>query len=91
MRYLLWALLIYFLYRFLKSSLKKGQIGRRNQGSPKEAVTDLLMKDPVCQTYIPRESAYVAAIEGQEYYFCSEACRDRFIENKNKAKEGNGK
>ena len=37
-----------------------------------------MLQDPVCQAYVPRESAVTARIGGQTYYFCSKTCADTF-------------
>lgn len=39
---------------------------------------NLMVQDPVCRMYIPRESAVAASIGGQTYYFCSRDCADAF-------------
>jgi YHS domain-containing protein len=36
-----------------------------------------LVRDPVCNTYVPRSRALPATIEGRSEMFCSEACRDK--------------
>jgi hypothetical protein len=40
------------------------------------ASTAHLVKDPVCGTYIPQDTAFRA----RDQFFCSEACRRKFIE-----------
>jgi YHS domain-containing protein len=40
---------------------------------------DELVKDPVCQTYLPRSRALFRTIRGEPQYFCSEACLRRYI------------
>jgi YHS domain-containing protein len=34
-----------------------------------------LVRDPVCQTYIPRDGAVTAIVGGETRFYCSEACR----------------
>jgi len=36
-----------------------------------------LVRDRVCNTFVPRSRALRAVIEGQERHFCSSACRDK--------------
>ena len=36
-----------------------------------------LVRDPVCSTYVPRDSAIAARIGGETRYYCSTACRDK--------------
>jgi uncharacterized protein len=40
-------------------------------------VTGALVRDPICGTFIPRETATVASLGGETRYYCSEACRDK--------------
>jgi YHS domain-containing protein len=39
---------------------------------------DVLVQDPVCQTFIPRKEALKAEKDGKAYFFCSEGCLKRF-------------
>ncbi len=39
---------------------------------------DVLVQDPVCQTFIPRNEALKAEKNGKVYFFCSEGCLKRF-------------
>lgn len=38
-----------------------------------------LVRDRQCNTFIERSRALTAEREGQTHYFCSEACRQRFL------------
>jgi YHS domain-containing protein len=40
---------------------------------------DVLVQDPVCQTFIPRREALRTEKEGKTYFFCSEGCLKRFL------------
>jgi YHS domain-containing protein len=40
---------------------------------------DVLVQDPVCQTFIPRKEALKAEKDGKVYFFCSEGCLKRFL------------
>ena len=44
----------------------------------KDQEPDVLVQDPVCQTYIPRHDALKAEKDGKVYFFCSEGCLKRF-------------
>jgi YHS domain-containing protein len=48
------------------------------------SVDDVLVKDPVCLTYIPEKQALVLLHDRKTYYFCSEACRKTFLAEKEK-------
>ena len=36
-----------------------------------------LVRDRVCNTFLPRDRALTLVVEGREEHFCSAACRDR--------------
>jgi hypothetical protein len=38
-----------------------------------------LVRDRVCNTFLPKERALVAEVSGGREYFCSAACRDRAL------------
>jgi hypothetical protein len=38
-----------------------------------------LVRDRICNTYIPRAKALVARVGGRDEAFCSPACRDRAL------------
>jgi uncharacterized protein len=50
--------------------------GRRPAAGPARIAGELV-KDPVCGTYIPRDSAIAARVAGETRYYCSVTCRDR--------------
>jgi YHS domain-containing protein len=41
----------------------------------------MTMMDPVCGMEVSPDTEWTAEYEGQMYYFCSEQCRDTFMEN----------
>jgi NADH-dependent peroxiredoxin subunit F len=41
-----------------------------------------MKRDPVCNMECSADSAIRAEVEGEEYYFCSEGCRDRFLKER---------
>jgi uncharacterized protein len=50
--------------------------GRRPAGG-RARIAGELVKDPVCGTYIPRDSAIAARVAGETRYYCSVTCRDK--------------
>jgi hypothetical protein len=36
-----------------------------------------LVRDPVCATYVPRDSAIAVRVGAETRYYCSTACRDK--------------
>ena len=50
--------------------------GRGAAGGPAQIAGELV-KDPVCATYIPRESAIAVRVGAETRYYCSVTCRDK--------------
>jgi hypothetical protein len=46
---------------------------------PQGAGSREMVRDQVCNTFLPRERALTALIGGQPAHFCSPACRDRAL------------
>jgi hypothetical protein len=59
--------------RFLASLLPQ-RGGARPAGE-----TGALVRDRVCNTFLPRERALRALVGGREEHFCSAGCRDRAL------------
>ncbi len=52
-------------------------------------VMDVMVQDPQCGTYLPKQEAYSAWVDGQERFFCSKECREAYKAGQGK-KAGNG-
>jgi YHS domain-containing protein len=68
--------LIYLIIRKIARAL--GLWPQVHQPRVKNQEPDVLVQDPVCQTYIPRQDALKAEKDGKVYFFCSEGCLKRF-------------
>lgn len=66
------------LMRFVGAVVEgyRGDAGRR---APRQAGGAALVRDRVCNTFVPRERALKAEIAGREEHFCSAACRDKAL------------
>jgi len=49
---------------------------RRRQGAPTTPGMDLV-RDRVCNTFVPRDRALPGVVAGRTEHFCSAECRDR--------------
>jgi len=79
-RYLFIAILLYLLYRLIKGFLKEGVGISKGRA---DGVIDEMVQDPSCKMYIPRRQAVRRVLRGDEIFFCSKECADRFeAENK---------
>ena len=64
---------VLFLLRLAVRFVANVLVGARDPG-PGE-----LVRDRVCNTFVPRERALRATVDGREEHFCSPACRDRAL------------
>jgi hypothetical protein len=84
LRLLIIAALVYFLYRVFTrwmaghSASSGGSVDHRDAG----AIDDIMVKDPQCEVFFPKNEAVRARIGGRDL-FCTE-CRDKFLENQSR-------
>jgi len=81
MRLLILAGLIYLAYRAVKawmgpSSRSSSEVIERTAAG----IDDVMIKDPYCEVYFPKRDGIKLMFEGQELFFCSAECRDKFVE-----------
>lgn len=69
-------LLIRLAGRFVAGLLQGLREPPRGRGS---ALQGDLVRDRICNTFIPRDRALRALVAGREEHFCSAACRDRAL------------
>jgi YHS domain-containing protein len=50
------------------------------QNNRQQTVIDEMVQDPICGVYFPRKDGIRKKIKGQELFFCSKACKDKYIE-----------
>jgi YHS domain-containing protein len=72
-RFVLFLFLAYVAFLFVRIYLGVKRVRRRAQ-APRQ-VRGEMVKDEICNTYIPREEALTDVRDGRERYFCSEECR----------------
>jgi YHS domain-containing protein len=74
---LVWLLIVRQVLRTVARLLGGGGSQRRPGASRPLRPAEDLVRDRVCNTYVPRSRAIVATIDGHEEYFCSTGCRER--------------
>lgn len=62
----------------LASLFTNAAVGPERRQSKESLKPEALLKDPVCGTFVAPSTAVRKDRDGQTYYFCSAACRDRF-------------
>jgi uncharacterized protein len=73
-RLVLFLFLAYVAFLFVRIYLGLKRAARRPRQAPRQ-VRGEMVKDDICNTYIPREEALTEVRDGAERYFCSEECR----------------
>ena len=70
----------YFLYRAMKSwMMPHGRSSKNVSGNAGAQIDDVMIKDPYCEAYFPRRDAVHLNLSGNDLYFCSKECRDRYL------------
>jgi uncharacterized protein len=78
MRLLIFLGLLILLYYLVKGWISSSKPGHMDPSRGSRELESEMVKDPHCQTYIPKNSAIYARIDGREYYFCSGQCVKKF-------------
>jgi YHS domain-containing protein len=75
------ALLVLFLFRIVFRFVSGLLAGFRGPAAERQAPPAgvPMVRDHVCNTFVPRSRALTAAVNGQEEYFCSDRCRQRAL------------
>jgi YHS domain-containing protein len=74
--------LMYLGYRLFKSWVLPETPLKRTEGEGDlTPVDDVMIKDPLCGAYFPRQKGIKGVVDGKAYYFCSTECRDKFLES----------
>ena len=83
MRLLILLGLIYLGYRFLRSWMLKEDSSQKVVFDKKTGEVDnVMVKDPQCGIYFAKKDGVHLNMNGQDLYFCSQECKDMFLEKK---------
>ena len=82
-RIIIIAIVVYVFYRALKSWMFANPDPSKSV-TDKEVreIDDVMIKDPLCEAYFPKRNAVHYNDNGEDLYFCSIQCRDRFIQTR---------
>ncbi len=85
MRLLILIALLYLGYRFLKSWMLKQTTSQKETFEKKTAeIDDVMVRDPQCGVYFAKKDGVHLNMNGQNLYFCSEECKDKFLDKQAK-------
>ena len=80
MRLIFLLVLIYLCYRVLKSCMIKDKSPQKTVFCKTAGeIEDDLVKDPFCEVYFSKRDGVHLKSDGEDLYFCSTECRDKFI------------
>ena len=78
LKFVMLAVACFILYKLVTNDKKK-KVDVKNKQEEKLAQEGVLVKDPVCGTYVSKESD-IRIKEGEEVKcFCSYECRDKYL------------
>lgn len=86
-RVLIIILLFYLIYRVLKGLMNPAPLNRFKRPKTKRRTerdfdSEELIRDPNCGIYLPRKQGIAALIRGRVSYFCSQECKQQYIEKR---------
>ena len=81
---IIYILLIYVAYKVIKGLTAPSVSTERREERDAGPVDDIMIKDPVCGVYFPKKDGIYLNADGRDMYFCSNECRDRFVDSSSK-------
>ena len=83
LRYLFWVVVVCWTYALLRRLLGQMAAGDRRSRPgmdvPNDAVTQKLVRDPVCGMHVAEGLALPLKQGAETLFFCSAECRDKFL------------
>ncbi|MCI4445270.1 MAG: hypothetical protein JHC32_04510 [Candidatus Aminicenantes bacterium] len=77
------TIIFYLIYQVVRFFQSIGEEKPKKQSNPDSPPKKMMVKDEICNTYLPEEEAIKEIVNGQVHYFCSEECRQKFLAKKN--------
>ncbi len=77
------------LTRVFSPTLKMHSRPRFGSDRTRGTVAGRMIKDPQCGMYVATDLAITTRVNGKTLHFCSEECRDNFINGRNKSDRPN--
>jgi len=78
-RIIFYALLIYVILKLFRL-FQNPSSSRRRRVENQVKTQGIMVKDEICDVYLPKDEAIKTIFHGKEYYFCSEKCKQKFLE-----------
>jgi len=88
-RLIILAVVAYVFYRALKSWMFPAADGSRTVADKNlSKIDDVMIKDPCCEAYFPKRNAVHLNFDGQDLYFCSVECKEKYVAARSEDKTG---
>ena len=88
-RLIFYAVVAYVIYKFVMFVLAPRR--RQRTGARTGGQSGVMVKDEVCNTYLPREDAVLETVDGIKHYFLFQACRGAFLAQRKGGTAGAGR
>lgn len=79
-RFLIMLAIGYGVYRSIKTLVAPPN-REKMDGRDLGRIDDVMVKDPVCQVYLPQREGILWTHDGRDYFFCSQTCLEKFKQN----------
>jgi len=80
LRQLLWILALFGLGWLLRRAFGRRPVRADFRPSSNRPTSDgVMVRDRICNTFLPMDRALTVDQGGQSHYFCSETCRQSFL------------
>jgi uncharacterized protein len=77
LRWIIILIVFFLVYRILRRFFA---LKMPTAKKPPDQIQDEMVQDPVCGTYVPKRMALLVTRPGEgQVFFCSPACRDKFL------------
>jgi YHS domain-containing protein len=86
LKFIFYAFLLYLVFRVASFWRKIGRTDSPPASHPSGSPSGNMVKDEICQTYLPQENALREVIDGEERYFCSRECRRKALEERTRSR-----
>jgi YHS domain-containing protein len=83
LRLVVWVLAVLgfmWFWRRLQAAALQQRSGRAQSKVPGQQVPGHMVRDRICQTFLPEADAFKVEDGGKTHFFCSTACRDLFLQ-----------
>lgn len=89
-RFIILALAAFILYKLFMGDRRK-KVEREQQEVEQQAEAGVMVKDPICGSYVASDSDIRVRDDGKVQCFCSYECRDKYLQRLEAGRADSGK